>query len=91
MKKIMILTTALTISSVAIFAQTGKKMSDTATHKVYTCTMHPDVVSDKPGKCPKCGMTLVEKKTNKKGMSNDMDKMPMHKKDSSTMKKKMTS
>ena len=28
----------------------------------YTCTMDPDVVSDKPGRCPKCGMELVEKK-----------------------------
>jgi hypothetical protein len=28
---------------------------------VYTCPMHPEVVSDKPGKCPKCGMTLVAK------------------------------
>ncbi len=27
--------------------------------EVYTCPMHPDVKSDKPGKCPKCGMTLV--------------------------------
>jgi hypothetical protein len=28
---------------------------------VYTCPMHPEVVADKPGKCPKCGMNLVKK------------------------------
>ncbi len=27
--------------------------------KVYTCPMHPDVISNMPGKCPKCGMQLV--------------------------------
>ena len=26
---------------------------------MYTCPMHPEVAYDKPGKCPKCGMTLV--------------------------------
>jgi hypothetical protein len=28
---------------------------------LYTCPMpiHADVVSDQPGKCPKCGMELV--------------------------------
>ena len=30
--------------------------------KTYTCPMHPEVKSDKPGKCPKCGMELIEKK-----------------------------
>ncbi|HEY4328684.1 MAG TPA: multicopper oxidase domain-containing protein [Phycisphaerae bacterium] len=29
---------------------------------LYTCVMHPEVISDKPGTCPKCGMTLVVKK-----------------------------
>jgi hypothetical protein len=24
----------------------------------YTCPMHPEVVSSRPGSCPKCGMTL---------------------------------
>jgi len=28
--------------------------------KIYTCPMHPEVKQDSPGKCPKCGMTLVE-------------------------------
>lgn len=26
----------------------------------YSCSMHPDVTSDAPGKCTKCGMDLVE-------------------------------
>jgi DNA-directed RNA polymerase subunit RPC12/RpoP len=26
----------------------------------YTCPMHPEVVSETPGRCPHCGMKLVE-------------------------------
>jgi len=29
----------------------------------YTCSMHPEVISQEPGKCPKCGMNLVKVKT----------------------------
>jgi rubrerythrin len=29
---------------------------------IYTCVMHPQIRSDKPGKCPICGMQLVKKK-----------------------------
>lgn len=29
--------------------------------KQYTCSMHPEVVADKPGDCSKCGMAMVEK------------------------------
>lgn len=30
-----------------------------AAKQLYTCPMDPDVISDQPGKCPKCGMDLV--------------------------------
>ena len=28
----------------------------------YTCPMHPEIHSNKPGNCPKCGMKLVKEK-----------------------------
>ena len=31
----------------------------------YTCPMHPNVHGEKDGKCPECGMKLVEKKAKK--------------------------
>lgn len=43
--------------------------NDTSHQTVYTCPMHPDVISGKPGKCPKCRMTLVRKE--------EMDNMQM--------------
>ncbi|MEO7486482.1 MAG: heavy metal-binding domain-containing protein [Ferruginibacter sp.] len=40
-------------------SSTMKKNKNTAI--VYTCPMHPEVTSDKAGKCLKCGMDLVKK------------------------------
>ena len=31
--------------------------------EVYTCPMHPQIIRDKPGQCPICGMDLVKKET----------------------------
>ena len=28
----------------------------------YTCSMHPEIIRSEAGKCPKCGMKLIEKK-----------------------------
>ena len=43
------------------FSQPANPRSRSSTTKpaakqLYTCPMHPDVISDKPGQCPKCGM-----------------------------------
>jgi hypothetical protein len=42
--------------------KTATNMSATMPTRLYTCPMaqHADVVSDKPGKCPKCDMRMVE-------------------------------
>jgi uncharacterized protein with PIN domain len=60
MKKFMMLMiAALTIGSVSVFAQEKGGKKDTTQHSVlYSCSMHPGVTSDKPGKCPQCGMDL---------------------------------
>lgn len=76
MKKVMSMAAVILFSAVGVFAVSlpvNKVSADTAKTKKskiakvqYTCTMHPEVLSDKPGKCPKCGMTLVKKQTTKK-------------------------
>ena len=42
----------LLVGFVPVLAQTRKASGH------YECPMHPEVTSKKPGKCPKCGMTL---------------------------------
>ncbi|WJS93467.1 efflux RND transporter periplasmic adaptor subunit [Flavobacterium johnsoniae] len=34
-----------------------------STNQEYTCPMHPEVIQDKPGSCPICGMELVARHT----------------------------
>jgi len=59
---IVLLTVSLAFTLSACSNSTPKSTvneSTTATKDVYTCTMHSEVHSDKPGNCPKCGMKLV--------------------------------
>ena len=41
---------ALSVASGAVARASGSR---------YTCPMHPEIVRDAPGTCPKCGMALV--------------------------------
>ena len=58
-------------------------MQAQTTETYYTCVMHPEIHTHKPGKCPKCGMELYKKTISiKKPVSAKMqtvkkDTMPM--------------
>ncbi len=60
----------------------NKYVSAKSAKQLYTCPMHPEVISDTPGSCPKCGMKLVPEKpeAEKKNASPDtattMENMP---------------
>jgi uncharacterized paraquat-inducible protein A len=64
--KILITTIALGLFTVSTMQAQEKKHDDTKHEHMdmakdkamYTCSMHPEVKSDKPGECPKCGMEL---------------------------------
>ena len=56
----------ISIIGIAIyfFAKKSDNHSEMEHQKeVYTCSMHPEIIRDKPGNCPICGMTLVKKIT----------------------------
>jgi CopA family copper-resistance protein len=63
---------------------TKKENTQKASSTTYTCPMHPEIHADKPGNCPKCGMTLVKEKPKavkkaavKKAVAKKPNEMPM--------------
>lgn len=47
--------------------------------KTYTCSMHPQIIQDKPGTCPICGMDLVpfEKNAADPGLTLDQNQIAL--------------
>lgn len=43
----------------AVSSSCSKKRSEPRDRTLYTCSMHPQVVQDRPGNCPICEMNLV--------------------------------
>lgn len=80
-KSIIVLITALVLYSFQnTVAQITTEKRDSAVSLdsakiIYTCSMHPEIVSDKPGNCPKCGMKLIVKDENQQ---MGMMMCPMH-------------
>ncbi|OHD54006.1 MAG: hypothetical protein A2096_11260 [Spirochaetes bacterium GWF1_41_5] len=69
-KKLVVLMLCLSALNLLLISCTGKKTENHAGHEqksvktesgieYFTCSMHPSVKSDKPGKCPICGMELI--------------------------------
>lgn len=66
MKKLLF-SAAILLSATLVFTACSDNGSNAKTEQLakdetYTCTMHNEVMSEKPGKCPKCEMNLVKQK-----------------------------
>jgi membrane fusion protein, copper/silver efflux system len=68
----MIMKIILAISMLFILASCKTKQKETtkAGDSYYTCSMHPQIHEEKPGKCPICGMTLIAVKNNGEPMTD---------------------
>ncbi len=67
----------LFIATQTLFAQNDSPKTQAVDSVTYTCTMHPEIISDKTGKCPKCGMELVQKNSSSEHKLNMM-MCPVH-------------
>jgi Cu(I)/Ag(I) efflux system membrane fusion protein len=63
-KNITILFAVATLGMVVFNACKNKQnttAADQSKKEVWTCSMHPEIIRDKPGTCPICGMDLIKK------------------------------
>lgn len=68
----------LVMTTQSLFSQNDSTKTQSVDSVVYTCPMHPDIVSGKPGKCPKCAMDLVQKNPSSSEHKMNMMMCPMH-------------
>ncbi len=74
--KMFVLFCFISITLIVLATACNQKQSETHTHEttegkeLYTCSMHPEIIRDKPGNCPICGMQLVKKEDNGQRVNN---------------------
>ena len=71
------------VSGILLIAAVACKHSKKGNHseqqaetiqEIYTCSMHPEIIRDKAGTCPVCGMNLVKKAgSGKKSVEIDLE------------------
>src|SRR5882672_10104089 len=65
LNKYILLMLVVISSSIVVSCKNKKTPAETATKKeLCTCSMHPEIIRDKPGTCPICGMELIKKEEN---------------------------
>jgi Cu(I)/Ag(I) efflux system membrane fusion protein len=63
----------LILLSLILAASCSSKKAAKKDDVIYTCSMDPQVISDKPGKCPICGMPLTPVKKNGSANSDEIE------------------
>jgi hypothetical protein len=63
---------ALFMTSCGSEATTTEQTTPAGEKVEYTCPMHPEVITNEPGDCPKCGMRLEKKEMKMDGADSTM-------------------
>src|SRR5947207_14457845 len=59
---LLLIASCLLLISIASCKSKQKETASKDPDIYYTCSMHPNIMQEKPGNCPVCGMKLIEAK-----------------------------
>lgn len=62
---------AVPVYFIFLHNSTNNQMVSAEEKQLYTCGMHPEIISEEPGLCPICEMNLTPLKTNKNGNTGE--------------------